>query len=303
MNNICSITKKGVIIVLMLVLIGSLISAKVYNIKINQNGESIGTVELPPKFNKGDAVTISIESNGSFVFVSEITEIAVKTKSIPVYRGQQDPFALNQVKKTEVIPVNLKESGIVYTIKITRYPELRFPNREGNVLIYTKSFRTHSRYYFGLHMGIVFPFNKENEFELGFKSPADTTHSIIKHDIYKPKLLLYGSIYPFGFEPGKPLGIESLRRIHFDFGTEISDKIFERIYLGVGYDFKYFSLDLFVIMGKYSKLDPDFTVETMIPATIKSVPLKHEFDTSLGFAICFPFDFAANWIGKAMGIK
>jgi hypothetical protein len=274
--------------------------------ELNKNGEM---EEI--KTNKSEDIH-KIEENKIYTkdlfYAYSVSKEDSKFESIPVFTGKKQQVRFEGIgppaEEQEFGRTALSENGKVYTITITRYNSLedKLKDKDG-IVIFKHGFETYMKYYFGLHIGVFFPFCRTDEYELGFKSPQDAKRYVLKHSRQTPVMLLYGAIYPWGYEPAKPLTENLLKRLHIDFGTELSNSICEKIYIGVGYDFFYFSLNLFARIGTKNELPSEFRTAEPVNDNITAIPFDNKIDFAAGVALSIPFDFATNWLGKILGIK
>lgn len=238
-------------------------------------------------------------------------EVSVKDRplrSIPVYKGQV-PAAARAIGQKKIFLLGqkvLRRSGAKYTISVARYnsrDEWVTWDKKYKPVIFKMSFETYARYHLGLYVGFLFPFEKTTDYQLLYSQVDDANPTIVEDKPYNPRMLIYGAYYPFGFEPERPIRQNWQGRIHLDLGTEVSGNIFKKIYVGMGYDFKYFSLSLFTWFGNNNQLREGFETGTMINSKNKAVPLESKSAFKVGISIGMPFDIATNWLGKVLGIK
>lgn len=281
----------------------SLVYSKEYSIKLDENGFTQSVSEkLPEKYTKGDILIFQItDSQQKYDFTMNLKVAAIKATSSPISPG---PI----VEKVDIIqnkfkPVNLKSSGKVYTIIVTRYLKKNYELREKGVKIYEKNFETHLRYHYGLNIGVLFLFTKSSSYEFVYDFPSADHKRILETNAVEPKLILYGTIYPFGFEPSRNLFDQFWRRFQLDIGTELSGSIFKKIYIGLGCNLKLFSANLFACIGDFRRLRKGYEPHESISDKINTIPFEPEFGARLGVSFCIPFDFAAGWIGKVIGVK
>jgi len=236
---------------------------------------------------------------------SKLAELPVRTGAYPPPTGIRE-VPDNVTCKYLCI---LKESGKKYNLKITKYNsfEDKQKDKDSGVTIFQKDFITNHRYYVGLDVGCFFPFKATGKsYTLFYKDPsadpATAKRTLEEKTSYQPKGIVYVSIFPVGFEPeGSEL---SWRRVHFNIGTELSKSILEKFYLGIGYDFNFFSANLSLGIGNEDSLPGEYQnwIGKEIPNTkIDSIPFVKKNRVRLGFAISLPFNFAST-IGKIIGL-
>jgi len=246
------------------------------------------------------------EERGCF-FSFEVIMEKVKVTSIPVYEGQQIGF--KDARDTELIELGkviLTKSETIYNVVITRFNSLEEKLKKKNgAIIFKRGFETYRRYYLGMNIGFLFttPFKSTESYKLEFESPTAEKRTILADNIYEPRMLIFCSIYPWGFEPERPLSENLIKRVHINFGTELSKSIFKKLYMGAGCNLSnYFSLDLFVILGKEGTLSNGFSVGTEVQSALKTVPLDYKTKWSFGVAFSLPFDIVAKSLGKVFGM-
>jgi hypothetical protein len=221
----------------------------------------------------------------------------------PVFRtaGDEEPVLGMESR----LPLDLP--GQKYTLKISRYDSLEDKLRGKNqATVYAGNFCTHHVYYVGLNAGWLLPINKNfYSYSLYHTNPADASdgslQTIRRTRYYQTKGLLFASFYPFGIEPEGPL---SWKNIQLNLGTELSSSIMKSLYLGAGYDFRFFSINLFYGITKGSVLPEEYSSyanQTIANKKITSLPLIEKWDRFAGLAISFPFSLAAIF-GKLIGL-
>lgn len=222
-----------------------------------------------------------------------------------------DPFFHKvEVKANEPEPLIsrsliLDVSGQKYSLKITRYNsfEERLKAKEGFV-IFLGDFNTYHKYFVGLNAGLLLPLGKNFYIYALYPKdptdPSDTSAFTIKQTrYYQTKAILFASIYPWGIEPEAPL---TWRNIHFNLGTEISSSIMKSLYIGIGYDFRFFSINLFGGFYKINELAAGYYVnQDVINKKIENLPLIEKCDKLCGLAVSFPINLAAIF-GKILGL-
>lgn len=254
----------------------------------------------------------------------DVSENKIKFESLPVFTGQviqtpgqkegvpaakegeiQQPIKIIKVR-TLLGEKILSEVGVRYNIAVTKYKEdidRIKRDKEKGIVIFERGFETYARYYLGMYVGFLFPFHNSTDYNLLYEKPDAARPVIIEGESYKPRMLIYSSFYPFGYEPERPIfGRKMLHRIHIDIGTELSNQVFKKVYVGLGYDFRYFSLSLFTGLGTVDQLREGFETGAEVSPELKSVPLEGKFKARFGIAVGLPFDIATNWLGKVLGI-
>jgi hypothetical protein len=76
------------------------------------------------------------------------------------------------------------------------------------------------------------------------------------------------------------------------------------LYIGAGYDFRFFSVNFFYGITKAPVLPEEYSIyvnRTIVNKKITSLPLLEKWDKFVGFAISFPFSLAAIF-GKLIGL-
>jgi len=198
-------------------------------------------------------------------------------------------------------------AGRKYSLKINRYDSLEDKLRGKNpATVYEGNFSTYHVYYVGLNAGWLLPLNKNfYSYTLYYANPADASASplqtIRRTRYYQTKAILFASFYPCGIEPEGPL---SWKNIHLNLGTELSSSIMKSLYVGAGYDFRFFSVNLFYGIIKASVLPDEYSNyanQTIANIKITSLPLIEKWDKFAGLAISFPFSLAAIF-GKLIGL-
>lgn len=285
--------------------------------KIDQNGESLEPINIT-KYSKGDIIQlkISVPQNENFYFVADMNREDRKVKSIPIYTDGQ--FERNFLKSgaaetgNQIVPFEFqfKEAGSKYTLTITRYNKK--PDGDEKVqclVIFKKVFHTYHRYIFGIKAGIFFPFSeyKTDVYSLKYQNTAaaeEQLPSIVHSQNKDAKLILFLSIYPPGFEPGRRITPDNFfRRFHLNIGTEVSKSVLKKMYLGVGYELKTVSINIFYSRGKEDVLADGYAPGTVIVnPKITSVPVSSKSISRWGIAVSLPIDIATNLLGKIIGI-
>lgn len=283
----------------------SLVLATEYRIRLDENGitkRASGT--LPEYFKKGDVLvfeTSYLPEKYKFTLNVNITDIKPGTFSssmgtfVDTFNNNSGNFK----------PIILNSNGKIYKIVLTRYLKEYYDSREKGVKIYEKQFKTYLRQYHGLHLGVLFPFYKLDDYEIGYELPSGEIpgyYRIVESSSWKPSMIIYASLYPFGLEPGNKRFL-TFRRLQLDIGTELSGSIFDKVYIGVGYNLTLVSFNIFACMGEFGKLRNHYKTWEPISENLKSVPMEPAFKIKWGLSICLPFDFAITWIGKVMGVK
>jgi len=198
-------------------------------------------------------------------------------------------------------------AGRKYSLKINRYDSLEDKLRGKNpATVYEGNFCTYHVYYMGLNAGWLLPLNKNfYSYTLYHTNPADASdgslQTIRRTRYYQTQAILFASFYPWGIEPEGPL---SWKNIHLNLGTELSSSIMKSLYVGAGYDFGFFSVNLFYGITKASVLPDEYSIyinQTIANKKITSLPLLEKWDKFAGFAISFPFSLAAIF-GKLIGL-
>jgi hypothetical protein len=194
-----------------------------------------------------------------------------------------------------------------YSLKINRYASLEDQLRGKNpATVYEGNFSTYRVYYVGLNAGWLLPLNKNfYSYTLYHTDPADASdgslQTIRRTRAYQTKAVLFASFYPGGIEPEGPL---SWKNTHFNLGTELSSSIMKSLYIGAGYDFRFFSVNFFYGITKAPVLPEEYSIyvnRTIVNKKITSLPLLEKWDKFVGFAISFPFSLAAIF-GKLIGL-
>jgi hypothetical protein len=199
------------------------------------------------------------------------------------------------------------DDGRRYSLKISWYKSLddKLRGKEPAV-IYEGHFSTYHVYYVGLNAGWLFPLNKNfYSYSLYHTDPADgsdgSLQTLRRTRYYQTKAILFASIYPWGIEPEGPL---SWKNTQLNLGTELSSSIMKSLYVGVGYDFRFFSVNLFYGITKASVLPDEYANyanQTIANKKITSLTLLEKWDKFAGLAISFPFSLAAIF-GKLIGL-
>ncbi|MGB8952028.1 MAG: hypothetical protein WCC06_05100 [Candidatus Aminicenantales bacterium] len=264
-------------------------------------------VDLNRKYEKGTRIAIYLfyQEPLKYEYAFKVETKKRERISIPIWGAPAAKMPISgewHLRKLE--EVNLSEDGTEYAIAISR-KKLKdgVRSEEEGIEVFRKTFQTYERYYFGVHLGILFPFQEETEYMIDYANPTDEKRSILRDDVYRPILLFYGAFYPFkGFEP-ESSDLWTCRRIHFDFGVGLSQRTVDRIYLGVGYDLTYISLNvLFLEIGKIGEPREGFK-EGYVNDSIKEIPYVYKFRVSPSIGISLPLHFAVNWLGKVLGLK
>ncbi|MBN2346447.1 MAG: hypothetical protein JXO51_08635 [Candidatus Aminicenantes bacterium] len=204
----------------------------------------------------------------------------------------------------------LGEPGQKYTLTIKRYASFEARSTEGaqGITVCRREYLVQFKYYLGLNAGLFFPTEKSGySYGLAIKDPsvpADQARPTLTEEVsYQVKVIVFTSLFPFGFNPARKALDE--HRLHLNVGTEISKSILERIYLGVGYDLTYMSVNLFWSSGKRDALLEAYIpyINREIPnAAIGSVPLRKVHQAVVGISLSLPFNFAASLIGNLLGL-
>ncbi len=198
-------------------------------------------------------------------------------------------------------------AGRKYTLKINRYDSLEDKLRGKNpATVYEGNFSTYHVYYVGLNAGWLLPLNKNfYSYTLYHTNPGDASdgslQTIRRTRYYQTQAILFASFYPCGIEPEGPL---SWKNIHLNLGTELSSSIMKSLYVGAGYDFRFFSVNLFYGITKASVLPEEYSIyvnQTIANNKITSLPLLEKWDKFAGLAISFPFSLAVIF-GKLIGL-
>jgi len=251
----------------------------------------------------------------TYAYVFDVSKEPLTLQSIPVFIGQSPvrdisimTFEIKDKKKRiKLGEKTLSQAGVRYKIIITRYDseEDRLRKKmDKSAVIFEQGFETYARYYLGMNVGVLFPSNASTNYGLLYNDPDETKPIITGDENYEIRMLIYGSIYPWGYEPEKPISRNGLNRLHFDLGTELSTNIFKKIYVGIGYNFsRHFSLSLFACLGNVGQLKEGFKKDDPVNPEMGSAPLKYEFRPTFGIAVSLPFDIAKNWLGGVLGIK
>jgi len=255
----------------------------------------------PGKIFSAGKVALLFEVNNS-LYSLEVKKEGLKEELPRIFTGLGPRLAKG---KYVLGPIELSTPGTAYTVSIYRYEnDQDFCNRKNAVLIFSRSFQTHHRYYMGLYMAALVSTQPYFEYKLGFQKPDDIYPSIIESKIRSPYMLIYGAIYPWGFEPDIEIKDGFLKRMHFDLGFELNKNIFKSIYLGLGYNlFNYLSLNVFLSYGKVDVLREGFSTGLLNNDKIKEVPLDQALKLRLGAGLSIPIDFAITWLGRILNIK
>ncbi|MGE5343671.1 MAG: hypothetical protein ACM3SY_19555 [Candidatus Omnitrophota bacterium] len=277
---------------------------------VSQAGKAIDpvTIErmLNRKFKKGTTISVSVRYNGKCPECwYEVNKINIETELIPLGprpTGKNVSLIEKTYKRKPEYKITLSESGKIYKIKIT----IKSTSLDGKTkedVIFERDFETYAVYFLGMHLGFLFPSDRTASYGILYQSPNATIPIITKDTLYNPKVLLYGAIYPFGYEPESPIFSHPLKRLHFDLGSELSGNIFKKIYFGIGYDLRYLSLSVFAYQENIEVLRQGFEVGGEINPKNPAVPLYHKSHTSLGIGLGLPLNSAVNWLGKILSIK
>ncbi len=202
--------------------------------------------------------------------------------------------------------VHLLESGTLATVTITRYDNVEDKRKRKNGWIFFKEeFKTYTRYYAGTHLGFFFPFSTTSEFRLAYLRPDDAARSIQRESIYRPKIVVFATIYPAGLEPERCWTWASLwERFQLDIGTEVSKSIGEHVYLGAGWDFRYVSLNFFWASIVTPRILEGFAVGVPLENDeITAVPTERRREWVIGVSLGIPLNFALSWLGPVLGLK
>jgi hypothetical protein len=283
----------------------------------NRKGMSYQSI-LNKIYEIGKTIVVQLqttESMPNYAYVFDVSKEQLTLESIPVFIGQSPVSDIriwsfpikegeNRIKLGEK---TLSQAGVRYKITVTRYDseDDRLRNKKDkSAVIFEQGFETYARYYLGMNIGVLFPFNASTDYGLLYNDPDDTKPIITGDENYEIRMLIYGSIYPWGYEPGKPISRNGFKRLHFDLGTELSTNIFKKIYIGIGYNLsRHFSLSLFACLGNVGRLKEGFKKDAPVNPGMGSAPLKYEFRPTFGIAVSLPFDIAKNWLGGVLGIK
>jgi hypothetical protein len=206
-------------------------------------------------------------------------------------------------------PVKLLKSGKQYTSSIVRYDSKDDKLKQtssNSYKIFKETFRTYHRYYIGLNAGLFFPFSKTDTYGLQFTNSEvkeEQNPTVVQSSTKNVKAIIFLSFYP-GIEPERKIEFKHFyQRFHFNVGTEVSNTILKRLYLGLGFEFSNFSLNIFYSTGKEDKHDPDYPPGTVIKnPKITTVPLIKESISRWGIVISVPIDVATGPLGKLIGI-
>ncbi|MGE5343670.1 MAG: hypothetical protein ACM3SY_19550 [Candidatus Omnitrophota bacterium] len=270
---------------------------------VSLNGAEISVEKiLNQKFKKGTIISIFLEcALDCPKSRCEVNKKDIEPETIPIYAGPKLMASLSIKKKTKpTYKVTLSESGKIYKIKILM--DKLIDGKEKEDVVFERDFETYARYYLGLHVGFLFPFERSTSYGILYRNLDDTTPIITRRMTYDTRMLLYGALYPFGYEPQRPIFSQPLKRVHIDLGTELSGNIFKKLYLGIGYDFRYFSLSLFACRENIGVLQPGFEVGGEINPLNPDIPLNYKSHTSFGVAFGLPFNIAGNWLGKILSL-
>ncbi len=102
-----------------------------------------------------------------------------------------------------------------------------------------------------------------------------------------------------GYEPEAPLG---LRAFQINLGTEISSSILKSIYVGIGYDLRVVSLNLFAGFFRTDQLAPGYFVgQDIVNQKTDGVPLVGKSDYWIGVCLGLPINLAGIF-GKILGL-
>ena len=264
---------------------------------------SAGTVELVFKIIKKSECGMNA---GGYIFIIEVKEEPGKIEMEPIYTGKtkeavQRDTVLNYIR---IGSVQLNNPGTTYQISIVRYKKDDFCLRKDPITIFSRAFKTRFRYYLGFHVAFLVPMGGINEYKLTYKKPEDEHLSIIETRNTSPYMLLYGAIYPWGFEPSLSPMKAFLKRLHIDIGFELTKNIFKTIYLGCGYNVvNYISLNVFLAYGKIDQLRDGFAVGPLTNENITEVPLDQKPELRMGIGFSMPIDFVASFFGRILNIE
>jgi hypothetical protein len=284
-----------------------------FEITLKKKESKVGKTERDPGI-KDDSFTPIPDDELKSYYLAELVSEEFKIAEITVRTGATPP---PKITRTGEVPpskesrylFSLDEAGKKYTIKITKYNsfEEKLKGKEGGIPILQKEFLTNHRYCVGLDVGWFFPFKDIGKsYSLFYKNPSDDSttpkRTLEEKTYYQTKAIVFVSIFPLGFEPEGP--ICSPRRLHLNIGTELSKSILDKLYFGVGYDFNFCSMNLFLGMGHEDSLPDEYLnwIGKEIPNNnIGSLPFVKKYKKSWGFAISIPFNFATT-IGKIFGL-
>jgi hypothetical protein len=274
----------------------------------------------PFSYAKNSLIKIILKENGADLkkredlakYKVELNGEEVKPESLtPLFRRDIiRTMATIEPDADHVYTLKPEKTGRKYTVTIKRYDSFEKRISEGaeGIVVYQNEFLIHYKYYLGLNAGLFFPNEKTGySYDLHIKDPAipaDQARPTLTESVsYQVKVLVFTALYPFGFEPARKA--LDKHRVHFNLGTEISKSILERIYLGVGYDLTYMSINLFWSNGKSDVLPEEYRpyVNNEIPNPgIDSVPLQKINQNVIGISLSLPFNFAASLIGNLLGL-
>ena len=258
----------------------------------------------------------------TYFFVVKMTEEArkissFKTKSNYLFRegGTFEKILTPRTDYDRKVLIYTMELGRIsskYTLNILMYDnkgDKLTQSGSSSYKIFNETFYTYFRDYFGVHAGIFFPFKKSDSYGLAHSKTAPVQgvpgpYPKVTHGtVFQPKALVFLSISP-GVESERIIfGNQFWKRLHLNIGTEISESVLKKIYLGLGFEIKHFSINLFVSHGKEDILDPDYEVdEEIVNPAITAVPLSKEPQWRLGMGLSFPLDLATSILGKLIGL-
>jgi len=278
-------------------------------------------------YSKGDQIIFIISpQNQENRFLVEVTAENLKIEKLSIFKELDDirnqdiryyaPAASGN-NRVEIEPISLSRTGKIYSIKIYQFKngQNRLKNKDGFV-IFHEDFKTYRRIFLGFHTGFFFPveiFGSETQsdhYYLKYQNITQNDNSgsiqpLITHEqVYRTKFILFLTFYP-GFEPERKIFIDRhlFKRFHFNFGTEFSSSILDKLYIGFGFDFKYFSLNIFQSTGKEDVLDPSFQPgDRILNPNITEVPTIKKNIVRYGVTVSFPFNFVTGWISKFIGL-
>jgi len=256
---------------------------------------------------------------------AQLLRISKELKEIDKSRNQFEKIMklAKEEPKTFNITINLDRTGSRYNTKIYRYlPEDYNNKRKEGVAVFAKDFKTFSRYYFGANIGMFIPLTKRYDYELkpipdfGNPAPFNGTYSFITKTMKKDyNAVLFGSIYPFGFEPERILKSNFItwndylvsffkncyRLININLGFELSKNIFNKMYVGAGLSFGLFSVNFMACYGKLHDVGFLLGANQLVPNMVGIFPLiKEKYTWSYGLAVTIPIDFAVSWLALSL---
>jgi len=248
--------------------------------------------------------------NDHFEIVFTHADLAANKPDIltgPYFPEQSFKSAGEKETITMETDLGLDLPGRKYSLKINRYESLEDKLRgKSPATVYEDDFSTYHVYYVGLNAGWLLPLNKNfYSYTLYHTDPADGSdgalQTIRRSRTYQTQAILFASFYPCGIEPEGPL---SWKNIHLNLGTELSRSIMKSLYIGAGYDFRFFSVNLFYGITTASVPPDEYSIyvnRTIANKRITSLPLIEKWDKFAGLAISFPFSLAAIF-GKLIGL-